>query len=263
MSGTRSLRPSWDPAQYARFADDRTRPAHDLIDRIPLDRPRTLWDLGCGTGEITQRLALRWPEARVIGLDSSPAMLDRARGLGTGIEWRQGAIEDWSPEEAPELVFSNAALQWVEDHETLLPRLLRSLAAGGALAVQMPRNFEAPSHRLMREAAEAGPWRSRLARKLRPTPVLTPAAYFDLLAPHARRLDVWETDYLHVLEGDQPVVDWVKGTGLRPLIDALGPGHERDAFLADYSRRIALAYPRRPDGRTLFPFRRLFLVALV
>ncbi len=167
----------------------------------------------------------------------------------------------WEALRPADLVFSNAALHWLDDHAGLFPRLVSMLAPGGGLAVQMPHNHGAPSHTCMTEAAEAGPWRDRLHPLLRPSPVAAPAFYYDLLAPRSRAFDIWETEYLHVLEGDNPVVEWTRGTALRPLIAAL-EGAEREAFLAEYAQRVARAYPRRSDGRTLFPFRRLFFVAI-
>ena len=264
MSGpaTRSVSPSWDAAQYLRFAGERMRPALDLLHRIPDTlTPRRVVDLGCGTGEITLALKQRWPEAEVTGLDSSAAMLDKARALGGEVSWTQGDIADWAPDAPYDLIFSNAALQWLNGHEALFPRLLAALEPGGVLAVQMPRNYAAPSHRLMRETAAEAPWAERLRAILRAEPVLPPERYYDLLAPLASHLDLWETEYLHILEGEAPVLDWVKGTGLRPLLDALTDPAERADFTARYQRHLAEAYPRRPDGKTLFPFRRLFLIA--
>jgi trans-aconitate 2-methyltransferase len=251
----------WDPRQYLEFAGPRLRPALDLLDRIPLAAPAVVYDLGCGAGNVTRLLRERWPEAEVTGVDGSPAMLAAAAGVASGIRWVQADLRDWTPPRPADLLFSNAALHWLDDHAARFPRLLAAVAPGGVLAVQMPRNHGAPSHTEMVAAAEAGPWRERLRPRLRPAPVGPPETYHDILAPLASRLDVWETEYLHVLEGDNPVVEWVRGSALKPLLDAL-PDPERGAFLADYARRIAAAYPRRADGRTLFPFRRLFLVAV-
>ena len=254
----------WDPAQYGKFAAERMRPVDDLLARLPVDAPGTVYDLGCGDGRVTRLLAERWPGARITGVDSSAAMLDAARTLLPGVTWIEADIADWAPAasgEPADLVFANASLQWLAGHDDLLPGLMDLVAPGGALAVQMPRNFEAPSHRCMREAVAAGPWRVKLDGVRDLSTVLAPAEYHRILAPHAARVEVWETEYLHVLEGDDPVVEWTKGTGLRPYLEALEPG-ERDAFMADYTARIARAYPRGGDGRTLFPFRRLFIVAL-
>lgn len=250
----------WDPGQYLRYGDERLRPGFELLARIGDLPPGDLWDLGCGTGAHLRAIAARWPGRRAIGFDSSPEMLAKAAAEGDGIEWREGRVEGWQPETPPALAFSNAVLQWVDGHETLIPRLLRALAPGGVLAIQMPRNFDQPSHVLMREVASTGPWASRLAPLMRPDPVAPPAVYYDLLAPLARTLDIWETEYQHALEGETPVLEWVRGTALRPLLEPLEPAG-RTAFEAAYRARLAEAYPRRADGTTLFPFRRIFIVA--
>lgn len=252
---------SWDPQQYARFAGHRLRPALDLIARIPLEHPRTVVDLGCGTGNVTRMLRNRWTEARITGVDSSPQMLAEARKVEADIDWEKCELAAWNPAAKFDLVFSNAALHWLDDHAALFARLCAKIADGGALAVQMPHNFGAPSHTLMHELASSGPWRDRLAALLRPQPVLAPEAYYDLLAPRVSSLDIWETEYLQILEGENPVAEWTKGTWLVPLLAALAPD-ARAAFEAEYRRRVAQAYPRRADGKTLFPFRRLFIVAL-
>lgn len=251
---------AWDPRQYLRFAGHRLRPAVDLLSRIDLSDPKRVVDLGCGAGNVTALLRDRWPAAAVTGVDDSAEMLARAREAAPEVDWVEADIAAWTPAAPPDLIYSNAALHWLGGHDTLFPRLLGSVAEGGALAVQMPRNFGAPSHTLMADAARAGPWRATLEPLLGPSPVAEPAFYFDLLAPEAVALDIWETEYLHVLEGDDPVAEWTKGTWLRPLLDALD-GPDRSAFEADYRDRLHHAYPRRADGRTLFPFRRLFLVA--
>jgi len=251
--------PSWDPSQYLKFADDRLRPALDLIARIPDARYRTIWDLGCGTGNITKLLHDRWPEARVRGLDNSPDMLLKARAL-EGIEWIEGDASRWTAPEPADLVFSNAVFQWLDGHERLFPHLIQQVARGGVLAVQMPRNFDAPSHALLRETAARGPW-ARFAPALRTAPVASPEVYYDLLMPYATHIDIWEVEYLHVLQGENAVLEWTKGTALRPVLDSLAP-EERSEFLAAYAEKLREAYPRRRDGMTLFPFRRLFMVAL-
>jgi trans-aconitate 2-methyltransferase len=251
---------SWDPQQYARFSGQRLRPALDLIARIPSENPQTVVDLGCGTGSVTRILRERWPRASITGVDGSPQMLAEARKLKADLVWEQCDVAAWTPEAAFDLIFSNAALHWLDDHPGLFARLCGKIAAGGVLAVQMPRNFGAPSHTLIHELAASPPWRETLAGLLRPQPVLTPEAYYDLLAPAARVLDIWETEYLQVLEGENPVAEWTKGTWLAPLLAALAPP-ARAAFEAEYRRRVLQAYPRQPDGKTLFPFRRLFIVA--
>jgi len=251
----------WDPAKYLEFAGHRLRPALDLLARVPAAAPAVVHDLGCGTGNVTRLLLERWPTAAVTGVDGSAAMLAAARAATPEVTWVQADIGSWRSPRPADVVFSNAALHWLDDHAALFPRLIDRLARGGALAVQMPRNHDAPSHTEMIAAAETGPWRERLRPALRTRPVAEPAVYHDILAPHVSRLDVWETAYLHVLEGDNPVVEWTRGSALKPLLDALEEP-ERSGFLAEYSARIARAYPRRADGRTLFPFRRLFIVAV-
>lgn len=251
----------WDSAQYLRFAAERSRPARDLMARVPLETPRTVYDLGCGAGNITRLLAERWPGAEVIGVDSSPEMLAKARADGDGaVRWEEADIRTWTPARAADLFYSNAALQWLDDHEHMLPRLAGLLAPGAVLAVQMPRNHREPSHALMIETIEDGPWAERLRPLIRRQPVAAPEAYYDWLSPVVLRLEVWETVYWQVLDGDNPVVEFTKGTALRPFLQAL-EGEERQAFLDAYARRIGAAYPPRPDGHTLFPFRRLFIVA--
>lgn len=253
--------PSWDVGQYQRFADERARPALDLLARIPPVDARSVVDLGCGDGRITELLARRWPGARVVGIDSSTAMLAAARRLEARVDWQEADIAHWRPDRPVDLIYSNAALHWLDDHAALFPRLFASLAPGGVLAVQMPANFEAPSHRAMRETAAEGPWAERLRPRLRPAPVAAPAVYYDLLAPRARFVELWETSYFHLLPDVDAIVEWVKGTGLRPLLDALDDPVERDAFIAAYRARLATAYGPQSDGRVLFPFRRLFLLA--
>jgi trans-aconitate 2-methyltransferase len=250
----------WDPAKYLQFAGPRLQPALDLLARIPLTAPAVVYDLGCGAGNVTRLLAERWPGARLTGVDGSAAMLAAAARAAPGVRWVEADVSSWQAPAPADLIFSNAALHWLDDHAALFPRLLDQLAPAGVLAVQMPRNHGAPTHTEMVAAAEAGPWRTRLAAHLRRAPVAPPPFYYDVLRPRAGRLEIWETEYLHVLEGDNPVVEWTRGSALKPLLDALAEP-ERGAFLAGYARRIAAAYPPRPDGRTLMPFRRLFILA--
>lgn len=251
---------AWDPAQYLKFADHRLRPALDLLARIDTDAPSHVVDLGCGAGNVTAVLAGRWPAATVTGIDPSASMLERARTEHPELRFETADAAAWVAEPAVDVLYSNAALHWLGDHDTLFPRLFEQVAPGGWLAVQMPRNFGAPSHTSVAAAAEDGPWGDRIRALLAPPPVDEPAAYVARLAPLASHLDVWETEYMQILEGENPVAEWTKGTWLRPFLDALEePG--RSGFEAAYRKRVAAAYPPLPDGRTLFPFRRLFLVA--
>ncbi len=261
---------TWDPAQYLKYSSERLRPALDLIARIDVAAPRTVVDLGCGAGNVTRILAERWPGAHVLGLDNSAAMLAKARASvpeDAPIEWREGELAAWAAAPAPtasDVVFSNAALHWLDDHASLFPRLFAAVAAGGALAVQMPSNFGAPSHVEMHAVATSAHWRSRVGACVRADPVAEMAQYVEWLAPQAEAIDAWTTEYLHVLPrgegGEHPVVAWTKGTALTPFLAMLAPDEQR-AFVTDYADRIGRAYPLRPDGRVLFPFRRLFVVA--
>jgi trans-aconitate 2-methyltransferase len=250
---------TWQPERYLAFADQRTRAALDLLARVPLADSVRVADLGCGPGNSTALLAERWPGAAIIGVDSSPEMLAEARASGVRATWVEADIGAWTPDRPFDLIFANASLHLLEEHAALLPGLLDRLRAGGVLAVQMPRNFEAPSHVLLRETARTGPWAERLAGALE-RPVAPPEWYHDLLAPHVATLDIWQTEYLHVLEGADPVLSWTRGTVLRPVMQALDAA-QYAAFETAYTASLRAAYPRRPDGRTLFPFRRLFIVA--
>ncbi len=252
----------WDPEAYARQGRARLRPALDLIAHLDDATPRTIVDLGCGSGEATRELATRWPGARVIGLDSSEDMLAKARASRSPVEWRSGRIEDWHADAPVDLLFSNAALHWLPDHRQRLAGWMAGLAAGGRLAVQMPHSQVLPSHRLMHEVwAELSTGDREMAPPATPD-VGDPAAYLELLEPHAAAVEVWETEYLHVLRGDDAVFEWVAATGLRPFLQALDPPM-REEFAARYRALLREAYPRRADGSTLYPFRRLFFVATV
>ncbi|MFF9349525.1 trans-aconitate 2-methyltransferase [Streptomyces sp. NPDC014734] len=258
--------PLWDPQQYLRHADHRTRPFHDLLARVPdppaAPAPRVA-DLGCGAGNVTALLARRWPRARITGYDNSPQMLERARThAGPLLDFVEADAATWTPAEPFDVIVSNALLQWVPDHLARLPVWLDALTPGGTLALQVPGNFDQPSHVLMRELAASPRWRERLHGVLRHADAVpAPTAYLDALTAPGITADVWETTYLHLLHGEDPVLDWVKGTGLRPVLTALGddPG-ARDAFLAAYRDLLRTAYPAGPHG-TVFPFRRVFAVA--
>ncbi|MGK5531757.1 trans-aconitate 2-methyltransferase [Streptomyces sp. URMC 129] len=264
-------RPRWDPAQYQRHSGHRERPLLDLLARVPpLPAPAAprVADLGCGPGRPSLLLTERWPGARVTGYDTSPAMLAEAATHagptpgGGSLAFAHADLADWRPAEPFDLIVSNAALQWVPGHADRFPAWVAGLVPGGVLAFQVPGNFGAPSHVLMRELCASPRWRGRLGGALRHRDaVLTPGAYAEALAALGCAIDVWETTYLHVLPGADPVLDWVKGTGLRPVLTALesDPG-ARDAFLADYRAALRAAYPPGPHG-TLFPFRRVFAVA--
>jgi len=256
----------WNPDQYLKFSDHRLRPGLELMERVPLEAPKLVYDLGCGTGKLTRLLAERWPEATVIGLDHSQEMLEKASAVPSAIVWEAGDVRNWQPAEAPDLIYSNAALHWIDGHETLFPKLLGLLKPGGCLAVQMPMSRNRPSHLLIVETLETGGSKGtalgtpELRKEVSRRWVEEAEAYYDWLADGTQNLDIWETEYLQVLEGDDPVLEWVKGTGLRPVLNGLN-AEEREAFLAEYHQKLRAAYPLRDDDKTLYPFRRLFLVA--
>jgi len=251
----------WNPALYRRFEDERTRPAQELLARVSHPAPAQVVDLGCGPGNSTELLVQRYPHARVTGIDNSESMLVSARERLPGVEFVLGDIAQWVPDEAPDLIYANASLQWVGAHEVLFPRLFRSLAPGGVLAIQMPDNRDEPTHRLMREVASISPWRDSIgdADRLR-TNIFGIDTYYDWLAPHAAHVDVWHTVYQHVMPSARAIVDWVRSTGLRPFVDPL-PEPLKASYLIEYEKRIDEAYAVRGDGHRLLAFPRLFIVA--
>ncbi|NJQ07695.1 trans-aconitate 2-methyltransferase [Streptomyces lonarensis] len=260
----------WDPDQYNRYADHRTRPLRDLIARVPAlraEHPR-IADLGCGPGGPTAVVAERWTDAHVTGYDSSAEMLEHAAPLagptpgGGSLAFERADIATWRPRQPHDLIVSNAALQWVPDHVALFPRWIAALAPGGSLAFQVPGNFGAPSHLLLRVQCLAPRWRDRLAGVLREgTPVHEPGGYLDALTVLGCEVDTWETTYHQLLLGPDPVLEWMRGTALRPVLDALADDQEAvEAFLAEYRDRLRPAYPAGSFG-TVLPFRRIFVVA--
>jgi trans-aconitate 2-methyltransferase len=253
--------PTWNPGQYLRFADERSRPCRDLAAAVSLEAVRRIIDLGCGPGNSTAVLAALWPEADVTGLDSSEAMIAAARLSAPRRAWVVADIAGWTADAPFDLVFSNAALHWVPDHASVYPRLLGQVAVGGALAAQVPNDLGAPAHEAMREVAARPVWRRHFPVPVREWRVHSPAFYYDLLGPLAARLDIWETSYVHVLAGPSAIVEWYKGSGLRPFLDALPDEADRQRFLDDYLEAVTAAYPAQPDGRVLLPFRRLFVIA--
>jgi trans-aconitate 2-methyltransferase len=251
--------PTWDASQYLQFADERTRPARDLLARVPLEQVRHAVDLGCGPGNSTALLRARWPDAHIVGVDSSPAMLERARRDWPQGTWIEADVRTFTPRPAPDLLFANALLQWLPDHRTLVPALFDALRPGGVLAVQVPRSFDEPAQRLARELAR----RRGLALDGVPEPSCAeaPEVYYDVLAPRAAAVDVWQTTYEHVMPDARAIVEWLKGTALRSYLDRL-PEADRAGFAEECETAFDRAYPRRADGRRLYPFPRLFLVAV-
>jgi trans-aconitate 2-methyltransferase len=252
----------WDPEVYRRYGDERSRPFFELVARVGAAAPRSVVDLGCGPGELTATLAQRWPGATVRGVDSSAEMIAEARAGGGPVTYVVGDVRDWSPDPDVDVVVTNATLQWVPGHEQLLTRWVAELPAGAWLALQVPGNTQAPSHRALREVAAAGPWRDRLTDRTGPRDVPDAAGYAELLGGAGCVVDAWETTYVHVLvpQGPaHPVLSWMEGTALRPVRAVLADD-EWDAFRSELDGRLARVYPVR-DGVVYFPFRRVFAVA--
>jgi trans-aconitate 2-methyltransferase len=260
----------WDPARYSLFGDERRRPAVDLIARLPKPsdgfRPDHIVDLGCGPGNVTADLARTFttPDHRpkVTGIDHSAEMLEKAKSVGSGLDitWQREDIAKWQPDEPVDLIFSNAALHWVPNHSALYPRLCSFLRPGGILAVQVPNNFLAPSHQLIAEAGED--WRDAVAEAQGQMRIMRPGDYYDVLAQSCDDIDLWQTQYCHVLRGEDPVFNWVSSTALRPVLAALPDDEARQTLCEKYKKRLSQVYPPRPDGITLFPFNRLFMIAI-
>jgi trans-aconitate 2-methyltransferase len=260
---------SWDPQQYRRYGGERSRPFYDLTSQIEVSDPRSVVDVGCGPGELTASLARRWPRADVLGIDNSPEMIEAAQRVladesaaPAGPPRLRSELKDlhaWDPADPVDVIVSNAVLQWLPDRDALMLRLAGHLAEGGWLAVQMPANHGQDAHRLMRELVGSAKWRSRLADVQLTWQSGDPGQYLELLATAGYTVNAWETTYLHVLPGDDPVLEWLKGTGLRPVLAALDETARED-FLADYGSLLRQAYPRREYG-TVLPFRRVFVVA--
>lgn len=250
---------TWSAAQYTRFETERTRPVRDLVAAIPLADATNAIDLGCGPGNSTQVLRDRYPDARVLGLDNDPDMIRAARERLPDIDFELADIGQWQASTPVNVILANASLQWLPDHATLYPRLLAQLAAGGCLAVQTPDNLQEPAHQLVRDVATNGPWADRIGTVRHPDRHEA-SWYYALLKPLSRHIDVWRTTYLHPLESHQAVVEWFKGSALRPYLADLS-ADEKQAFLARYLDAVTQAYPALDDGTVLLPFPRLFLVA--
>jgi trans-aconitate 2-methyltransferase len=253
---------AWEPAGYLRFAGERARPFADLLGRVTARSPRTVVDLGCGEGALTASLATRWPAAAVTGVDSSAEMLAAAaaHAVPGRVTFALGDVRDWRPDRPVDVLVTNAVLHWVPGHAELLRRWAGQLAPGGELAVQVPGNDRAPTHALLADLCRAPRRAGRLADVApRPGAVLDPAGYLEVLGGAGLAVDAWETTYLHVLTGEDPVLDWVRSTVLRPVLARLDPGGAAE-LTAAYAAALRAAYPRRPDGTTLLPFRRVFAV---
>jgi trans-aconitate 2-methyltransferase len=250
---------TWNPNQYLKFGAERLRPAIDLLARVGVESARDIVDLGCGTGTVTALIKDRWPQAQIVGVDNSPEMLERARATVPDVAWQAADVAAWASSKPVDLLVSNAALHWIGDHETVFPRLISNLRSGGAMAVQMPAQQDAPSHRIGIDLARSARWRAKL-ESLVQAPIPDPADYYAILRPHVASLDMWVTEYEQVLTGDNPVAEFTKGSFVGAWLSALS-GADAHEFETTYRAAIAAAYPKHADGSTLFPFRRFFVVA--
>lgn len=251
----------WSAAQYLKFEDERTRPARDLLNAVPLAAAAEVVDVGCGPGNSTELLAARFPKARLVGLDSSPAMLVAARTRLPLASFVEADVSAWKPAAPVDLIFANAVFQWVPDHPAVVARLVGTLAPGGVIALQVPDNLGEPSHVLMHEVAVRGAFADKFRAPIARETIPAVEEYYDRLRPLAARVEIWRTTYHHALAGAPAIVEWLKGTGLRPYLDRLDAGEQRD-FLAAYAAALAEAYPPCIDGSVLFRFPRLFVVAV-
>jgi trans-aconitate 2-methyltransferase len=251
----------WNPDVYLTFADHRGRPFYELVARVAAEAPRRVVDLGCGPGNLTATLGQRWPAAVIEAWDNSPEMVESARERG--VDAKVGDVREWQPEPDTDVVVTNAALQWVPEHPKLLVRWAGQLTAGSWIAMQVPGNFDAPSHQAVRELARRESWSEPLRDfPFREGQVESPSGYADLLTDAGCTVDAWETTYIHELNGENPVLEWITGTALRPVKSRLTEPQWQQ-FRLELIPLLDAAYPRRPDGRTYFPFRRIFLVAQV
>jgi trans-aconitate 2-methyltransferase len=261
LNSEKKIVADWNPGQYLKFEDERTRPSLDLLARVPLQQARHCIDIGCGPGNSTELLVRRFPDAQVSGLDSSPVMVAKAKERLPTLPFETVDVLAWDPRERYDLIFANAVFQWVPDHNALLTRLAGYLRRGGCLAVQMPNNMDEPSHRLMREIAQDGPWASKLAAAAgAKEDIGSFETYYRWLLGAGCQVDLWQTTYVHALDGATAIVEWFKSTGLKPFLDPL-TADERSNYLSRYELQIADAYPAQPNGKVLLGFPRLFFIA--
>ncbi len=252
----------WNAEHYLKYGDERTRPSVDLANRVALQQPQTIADLGCGPGNSTQSLRRRWPQAHILGVDNSPEMIQAARASFADQDWLLADIAHWTPDSPLDLVFSNAVLQWLPHHDALIPRLFAMVAPGGALAFQIPSATFARVRTLIHDLSYLPAWTQRMHAARSALTFASPAFYYDVLvSAGAAELDIWETEYNHVLDSKESIVDWIAGTGLRPFLSALESEHEKQTFINELRRQVANEYKLQVDGKVLFPFRRTFVIA--
>lgn len=251
----------WNAKSYMQFGDERTQPAIDLAAKILIAKPHKIMDIGCGPGNSTQVLRQRWPAATVSGLDSSPEMINAARRGYPGQEWILADAATWQPSAACDIIFSNAAFQWIPQHDLLLNRLFGHVASGGALAFQIPSHIYSLLHQFIIEIANENEWAHLMQGAKTVFTMESPSFYYDALVGNAVKLDIWETEYFHVMENTQAIISWIASTGLRPFLNALETENQRQRFIKMLRERVDKTYTSQSDGKVLFPFRRLFVVA--
>ncbi len=254
------FRMTWQPELYLRFKKERTQPCIDLAARLSVTEPKEIIDLGCGPGNSTEILRNTYPDARIVGVDNSLEMLERARQSGVRAEWQSGDIQTWSHEGSCDVIFSNAAIHWVPDQAALLPRLVGYLRSGGQLAIQLPVQMETRVHQCIRELALQSRWWPKLESALHTRVSLSAGEYYNILAPLCTCVEIWQTDYYHVMDRADDIVAWIRGTGLRPFLALLSEDEQGD-FLAQYTDAIRASYPASTDGKVLYPYRRIFMIA--
>jgi trans-aconitate 2-methyltransferase len=253
--------PDWNPDLYLKFSDQRARPAADLIAQIKLENPRRIIDLGCGTGNSTEQVHARWPQAQITGLDSSASMLKQAAERQPDWQWVQSDLENWNPESSFDLIFSNAALHWLGDHAALFPRLFQHVSHGGAMAVQMPNNFHSLAHQAMKKVAASPRWAAALANASEKFGVQPVAFYYEALRKLATHLDIWQTEYLQIMDGPKAVHEWIRSTGMRAYLERLSDDAQRAKFERLCLEEMKNAYQANDLGKVLFPFKRIFIIA--
>ncbi len=253
--------PSWDAQQYVKFKRERTQPSLDLVSRIEVDIPNTIVDIGCGPGNSTAVLRSRWPGAEISAFDSSPEMLALARKSDSSISWFEADASTWLPERKYDLIFSNAALQWLPNHEQLFPRLLSIVSQTGALAIQMPAYYDSPLHKQLIDVSKNTAWADATAPARSRLSMRPPEFYYDLLGDSASKIDIWQTAYYHEMDSVESILEWFRGTGMRPFLDALQNPEDKSRFESELLDRYRQVYLKRDNGKVLLPFRRFFLIA--
>jgi trans-aconitate 2-methyltransferase len=252
---------TWNPDQYLKFRNERTRPALDLASQIEIEKPKRIIDLGCGTGTSTEILANKWPQAEIIGLDSSEEMLIKAKAAHPNITWVKQDLSEWIPDKKCDLIFSNATLQWINPVESLIASSVEALNEGGAFAFQVPNNHDSPYHTCIIEAASRPQWKMKMEQVANPLRYDSINFYYDLLSKRASKINAWETRYFQTMEGPEAILEWVSGTALRPYLQVLDSEEERESFKADLLNFYRKAFPASSDGKVIFPFNRQFLIA--